>query len=176
MENITYNEAGGTDRSPFLTVKLSWVAYISDALRFFLRLFIFLVIAIPFTHFNSPAGAFGKGAVAWPTLAALALASLWTVYSVMYTASIRVFTDDGGVWLSSGVFPWQKGVSGVQWRDVGQAGFMRGALSWALKSYQINVSHRFTTGAELSVKHVKYGDQFVQHVNGVMASIQRRGL
>lgn len=176
MEGITYNEADGSSRSPFLTVKLSWVAYISQIWRFLMRAFIFLLIAMPFTHFNSPAGAFGKGATPWPTLVALTCAVLLTAYSVLYIASIRVFTNDGGVWRTGGVFPWEKGISGVAWRDVGQAGFMQGAMSWALRSYSINVSHRFTTGSELSVQNVKHGDLFVQHVNGVMASIQRRGL
>ena len=176
IESVDYNGAAGTERSPFLTVKLSWVAYLSEVWRFFVRLLIFAVIAVPISYILSKGDIAGKNAVNWPTLVALICAVMLTAYSVMYTASVRVFTNDGGVWMSRGVFPWEKGLTGVQWRDVGQAGFQQGALSWALRSYSMNVSHRFTTGSELTVNHVKHGNLFVQHVNDVMARIQQRGL
>lgn len=177
MDAITVDTNGRhTNRSPFVAVELSWVAYLGQIPKFFLRVLVFGFISVPITHFTSPGGAWGKNAATWPAMVALILAVLMTVYAVAYLKSIRLYTDDGGVWMRRGVFPWETGVAGVQWRDVGQAGFTQGMVSWALKSYAVLISHRFTTGAELAMKHVKYGNLFVEHVNGVMGQIQRRGL
>lgn len=90
----------------------------------------------------------------------------------MMTRSVRIYTDDGGVWMYSGVFPWQKGIVGVQWRDVGQASFTQGLGSWALRAYDIRVSHRFSTGTELFVKNVHRGHLAVEHINRIMADLQ----
>ena len=177
MDAITFDtNAREFNDSPFVSVKLSWVAYIGQVPRFFLRILVFGIISVPITHFISPEGAYGKNAATWPSLVALLLAVLMTVYAVAYLQSIRLFSNDDGVWMSRGVFPWETGVTGVQWRDVGQASFTQSAISWALKSYAVLISHRFTTGAELSMKHVKHGNLFVEHVNSVMGEIQRRGL
>ncbi|MBZ8144045.1 hypothetical protein CLD22_30180, partial [Rubrivivax gelatinosus] len=98
----------------------------------------------------------------------------WTVYSVMLTKSVRLFTDETGVWMQSGVFPWEKGISGVQWRDLGQAGYTPGFASWAMRSYDVRISHRFTTGSELYVRNVHRGNLAVEHVNAIMAQLQGR--
>lgn len=177
MEAITFDANGReVDDSPFVAVKLSWVAYLGQIPKFFMRVLILGFISVPITHFISPEGAWGKNATTWPALVALILAVLMTVHAVAYLKSIRLFTNDGGVWMSRGVFPWETGVTGVQWRDVGQAGFTQGAVSWALKSYAVLISHRFTAGVELALKNVKHGNLFVEHVNSVMGQIQRRGL
>lgn len=76
--------------------------------------------------------------------------------------------------MRSGVFPWNTGISGLQWRDLGQAGFTQGFSSWALRSYDVRVSHRFTTGAELHVPHVHRGNLAVEHINEVMSHLQSR--
>jgi hypothetical protein len=98
----------------------------------------------------------------------------WTVYSVMLTNSIRLFTDENGVWMQSGVFPWEKGITGVQWRDLGQAGCTQGFMSWALRSYGVRISNRFTTGSELYLPNVHRGNLAVEHVNAIMARLQGR--
>ena len=108
------------------------------------------------------------------TLVGVAAAIAWTVYSIALTRSVRLFIDETGVWMQSGVFPWQRGISGVQWRDLGQAGYTQGFLSWALRSYHIRISHRFTTDAEVYLRNVHHGNLVVEHINGVMAQIQRR--
>jgi hypothetical protein len=108
----------------------------------------------------------------WPSLAGFALTIAWTIYSIALTSSVRLFTNDGGVWMQAGVFPWEKGMRGVQWRDVGQAGYTQGFASWALRSYSISVSHRFSTGAELNIRNVHRGNLAVEHINGIMAQLQ----
>jgi hypothetical protein len=76
--------------------------------------------------------------------------------------------------MQSGVLPWEKVISGVQWRDLGQAGYTQGFSSWALRSYDVRVSHRFTTGAELYLRNVHRGNVAVEHINGIMARLQGR--
>jgi hypothetical protein len=112
--------------------------------------------------------------VNWPTLVGFLLTITWTVYSIALTNSVRIFTDAAGVWMKSGIFPWEKGITGVQWRDVGQAEYTQGFASWALRSYDIRVSNRFTTGLELVVRNVHLGDKAVMHINGIMVELQGR--
>ncbi len=159
---------------PFLVFKLSWVAHLRELLAIVVRFFLcvggasLLSFGLDrFAHMHTQA---------WlPVLGLLAVIG-WTVYSVMLTNSIRLYSDEAGVWMQSGVFPWEKGVSGVQWRDLGQAGYTQGFLSWLFKSYDVRISHRFTAGSELYLRNVHRGNLAVEHVNGVMAKLQGRVL
>lgn len=158
--------------SPFLVFRLSWVAYVRETWAFLIRLLLCGVVATlislgldRFAHMHTEA---------WLPALGLVAAIALTVYSVMYTNSIRLFTDENGVWMQSGVFPWEKGISGVQWRDLGQAGYTQGFSSWALRSYDVRISHRFTAGAELYLRNVHRGNLAVEHINGVMAQLQGR--
>jgi hypothetical protein len=173
-EAITFDERGReVNSSPFLTFKLSWVAYVREPLAFIVRMLILGVVALLVSTMLDR-GFLRKDGVTWPMLLAFLLAIAWTVYSIAYTASVRLFTNDSGVWMQRGVFPWETGVTGVQWRDVGQAGFTQGFASWALRSYDVVVSHRFSTGTELAIRNVHRGDLAVQHINGIMGQLQGR--
>lgn len=160
------------ERSPFLTFRLSWVAYVREIWAFIVRLLLCGIVATlislgldRYAHMHTEA---------WLPVLGLVAAVAWTVYSVMLTSSVRLFTDENGVWMQSGVFPWEKGITGVQWRDLGQAGYTQGFASWALRSYDVRISHRFTTGAELAVSNVHRGNLAVEHVNSIMAQLQGR--
>lgn len=160
------------DDSPFLAFRLSWVAYAREIFAFLVRFFLCGIAATALSlgldrwaHMHTEA---------WLPVLGMVAAVAWTVYSVMLTNSVRLFTDEIGVWMQSGVFPWQKGVTGVQWRDLGQAGYTPGFLSWAMRSYDVRISHRFTTGAELYVRNVHRGNLAVEHVNAIMAQLQGR--
>lgn len=173
---VTVLEGGSShypSQSPFLVFRLSWVAYMREFWALFVRLFILMVVAIALTFFFD-GNLMKKNGTTWPSNLAVIIALVWTAYSVALTRSVRVYTDDSGVWMFSGVFPWQKGVTGVQWRDVGQAGYTQGFLSWALQSYSIGVTHRFTTGSELNIRHVHRGNLAVEHINGIMSRLQGR--
>jgi len=160
--------------SPFLMFRLSWVAYLREVLAFVMRL---LLCAIVTTLVALGLERFAQiPATNWLPVLGLVAAVAWTAYSVALTYSVRMFTDENGVWMQSGIFPWEKGISGVQWRDVGQAGYTQGFLSWALRSYEVRVSNRFTNGAELYLRNVHRGNLAVEHVNSVMAQLQGRVL
>jgi len=148
-----------TNPGACLVFGLSWLAYVREVPMFFVRLFLYL---IPFIAL--PGG--------WSALA-LVCASGHTAYKIALLRAVRLYTDGDGVWLQTGVFPWQKGVSGVQWRDVGQAGYQLGFLSWVCKSYEVVITHRFSTGEELRLRHVKYGDVAVKHINVRLTQLQR---
>lgn len=158
--------------SPFLVFRLGQVAYLREIWAFLLRL---LLCAIAATLISLGLDRFVHTQTeAWLPALSLVAAIAWTVHSVMLTNSVRLFTDENGVWMQSGVFPWEKGVTGVQWRDVGQAGYTRGFSSWALRNYDVRISHRFTSGAELYLRNVHRGNLAVEHINGVMAQLQGR--
>jgi hypothetical protein len=173
---ITFDTNGRElgDNSPFLVFRLSWVAYLREGVSFLVRLLIMGALSLAFTYFISKVTKTELSKINWPVLLGVAIAIAWTIYSIALTHSVRIFTNDGGVWMHRGVFPWEKGITGVQWRDVGQAGYTQGFASWALRSYHISVSHRFTTGSELIVRNVHLGDKAVIHINGIMAELQGR--
>ncbi|MGY8573450.1 hypothetical protein L0936_19235 [Paracidovorax citrulli] len=162
------------ERSPFLVFRLSWVAYVRESWALLLRFLLCGIVATlvslgldRYAHMHTES---------WLPVLGLVTAIAWTIYSVMLTHSVRLFTDENGVWVQGGVFPWEKGISGVQWRDLGQAGYSTGFCSWALRSYDVHVSHRFTAGSEISVRNVHRGDLAVQHINAIMAQLQGRVL
>lgn len=96
------------------------------------------------------------------------------IYKVLVIRSIKIYTDDKGVWMYKGVFAWSKGVSGVKWRDLDSATFTPDLMGWLLKSYHIRVGHRFTKSSELIIKHVHHGDEAVKHINHLHAENIRK--
>jgi hypothetical protein len=67
--------------------------------------------------------------------------------------------------LFRGILPWNKGVAGVKWRDVEDAVFYTGFLSWAFNSHSLRVGHRFTKASEIFLGNVRHGRQAVEHIN-----------
>jgi hypothetical protein len=74
-------------------------------------------------------------------------------------------SDLDGVWVYSGIFPWSKGSFGVKWRDIDSASFKTGFFSWALRTYDIRVGHRFTKDSEIVLSSVYKGQEAVVHIN-----------
>jgi hypothetical protein len=77
--------------------------------------------------------------------------------------SIQLYTDLDGVWVYRGIFPWDKGFSGVKWRDLEDAVFYPNFLSWALKSYTVRVGHRFTKSSEIVLRNIANGNDAATH-------------
>ena len=94
-------------------------------------------------------------------LSAIALGT----YSVLANRSATIYTDDNGVWLYSGIFPWSKGIAGVKWRDLDEALFYQGFFGWLFKSYTIRIGHRFTKKSEILISHVDPGHIASQRIN-----------
>lgn len=134
------------------TYTLSWVAYVRP-----------LVVSVIMGLAGFWAAAIFENQ--WIAVVVVLLAIAWLVYQMLYIRSVRLYTDESGVWLSQGVFPWQTGFVGVKWRDVDGALFRKHFISWLCRSYVVQVGHRYTKDNELVVIHVGKGDRFVEHVN-----------
>lgn len=91
-------------------------------------------------------------------------------YSVLANRGTTIYTDDNGVWLHSGVFPWSKGIAGVKWRDLDEALFYQGFFGWLFKSYTIRIGHRFTKKSEILITHVDHGHIASQRINEILQS------
>lgn len=107
--------------------------------------------------------------------AVLALSTLLVGYRVLLIRSYQLYYDDVGVWLSSGILPWSKGVSGVKWRDMDEATFMPGFFSWLFKSYTIRIGHRFTKTSEIVLTSMARGKDAVLALNARQQEMIRRG-
>jgi hypothetical protein len=134
---------------PATAFGLSWVAYVRPVLVLLLTLSL---------------------AALFPTvvrflLSALALA--WFAYLVIDARNVRLFLDDHGIWVRSGILPWNRGVSGVKWRDLDEATYYTGFISWAAKSYRVRIGHRFTKSSEIFIAHVRDGNRAVEMINGM---------
>lgn len=137
---------------PFSEFRLSWVAYIRALVVFFILCGLGVALGI----FNQALGVFA-------VIASLVIFA----YQALYLRSMILFTNDDGVWLYRGVFPWNKGIIGVKWRDIEDAVFYTGFVSWAFNSYSIRVGHRFTKASELTIPNVKSGNDAVGHINKI---------
>ncbi len=155
-DGVAVREGGDTR---FSVYRLSWLAYIAPCVT--------LAVVLPITWLISH----------WSIKLAVVLltfALFWYVLRILFLYSVEIFTDIDGVWIYRGVFPWSRGVYGVKWRDVDEATYYTGLVSWATKSYRIRIAHRFTKASELTISHVRNGDQAVQFINRLHQDVIRR--
>ena len=86
----------------------------------------------------------------------------------LHVRSVKLYTNDEGVWVYSGYLPWNKGTTGMKWRDMEDAVFYQGFFSWAFNSYGIRIKNRFTRKSELSLTNVLDGQNAVIHINEIL--------
>jgi hypothetical protein len=102
-----------------------------------------------------PIGATGLGlVVAIPILVQIfswtvagmagALILAYSIYHLLLLRSVKLYVDDVGVWVYSGVLPWSRGVAGVKWRDLDEAVFFQGLVAWVSRAYQPFARHQRT--------------------------------
>jgi hypothetical protein len=106
-------------------------------------------------------------------MVALLLSLLWVAYKLIELRAYHLYCNEAGVWLSSGVLPWNKGVRGVKWRDVDDATFSQSFWTWLLKSHRVRVGHRFTRSNELVVSSIGHGDKAVMTINTKLQELAR---
>jgi hypothetical protein len=139
----------------------SWLAYAGVALLAALLFFVLLPLAF---MWNEMAAA-----------AVLVASALLVGYRLLLIRSVQLYVDDVGVWVHAGVLPWAKGVSGVKWRDMDEANFVPGFLSWAARSYTVRIRHRFTKESEIVLTHIAGGKSAVEAINARHQSLIRDG-
>jgi hypothetical protein len=138
----------------------SWTAYIGTVL---LALMALAMLRLAF-EFNQLAAA-----------GVMLLSVLVVGYRVLLIRSYQLYYDDVGVWLSSGILPWSKGISGVKWRDMDEATFVPNFFSWLFKSYTIRIGHRFTKSSEIVLTGMARGKDAVTTLNTRHQELIRRG-
>ncbi|MGI4716942.1 MAG: hypothetical protein ACRYGO_01990 [Janthinobacterium lividum] len=114
----------------------------------------------------------------WNEIAAacvLAGSALLVAYRFLLVRSVQLYYDDVGVWVVSGVLPWKRGVSGVKWRDMDEASYAGGFVSWAARSWTVRIGHRFTKDSEIVLHHIAYGRKAVETVNALHQQMIRSG-
>jgi hypothetical protein len=114
----------------------------------------------------------------WNEIAAavvLVVSALLVAYRFLQVRSVQLYYDEVGVWVHSGVLPWKKGVSGVKWRDMDEATYVNGFVSWATRSDTMRIGHRFTKDSEIILHHIAGGRQAVEAVNAVHQGLIRSG-
>lgn len=104
------------------------------------------------------------------------IALVLAAFQVLSIRSVVLYTDDDGVWVYGGILPWSKGVSGVKWRDLEDAVYITGFLSWALRSYTVRIGHRFTKTSEIVLTHIARGNLAVEHINELHREVLARGV
>ena len=92
---------------------------------------------------------------AWQVFTVLLnLSLLWQILSL---SSCQLYYDATGVWFQSGLFPWDKGIVGLDWVDTQGCLCSVGFRSWFSHSYQIVITHRFTDRGKLVLNDMSNG-------------------
>ncbi len=125
----------------------SWVAYLGTMLL----MVVLFGGALPLAFMVNPLVA----------AAVLVLSAMIVVYRILLIRSVQLYYDDVGVWMVSGILPWQKGMAGVKWRDMDEATFEQGFWSWITRSYTIRIGHRFTKASEIRLTNIARGKDAV---------------
>ncbi len=139
----------------------SWLAYAGVLALAVLLFFVALPLAF---HWNEMAAA-----------AVLGLSAVIVVYKFLQVRSVQLYYDDVGVWVYSGVLPWKKGVAGVKWRDMDEASYVNGFVSWVTRSYTVRIGHRFTRDSEIVLHHIASGRRAVETLNALHQQMIRSG-
>ncbi|SOE95399.1 hypothetical protein SAMN05414139_08270 [Burkholderia sp. D7] len=140
--------------------KKSWTAYI--------KIFVMMLVGISIASaiFRHAAGA---------GILLFVLIALFCVYCFMEIRSVTLYYNDSGVWLYSGILPWNKGTQGVKWRDIENAVFYPSMGSWLFKSYKLRIAHRFTRSSEIVLTNMRRGNEAVQTINNMHQNLIRDG-
>ncbi|MBH1987963.1 MAG: hypothetical protein I8H76_11630 [Burkholderiales bacterium] len=139
----------------------SWVAYLWSVVLTLVA----LALTLP--------GAWQHG---WMTALACGAAILFiAAYVILSLRAVHLYCDDVGVWVYSGVLPWNKGVAGVKWRDLDEAVYFQGPVSWALRSYRLRIGHRFTKSSEIILTKMWRGHEAVMTINSRHQDLIRSG-
>jgi hypothetical protein len=131
---------------PDLTIlsRKSWVSY-TRLLAKYLAVECASSIVLGLAHFRP----------AWQVFTVLLnLSLLCKVFSLL---SCQLYYDRQGIWFHSGLFPWDKGIVGVDWRDLECCLVTIGFRSWLSRSSQIVVNHRFADRRQLVLNDMSNG-------------------
>ena len=116
-------------------------------------------------HQNVPFSPKLSGWLPWLGVAVLLLSVGYFVYRFLAIRSLILYTNDQGVWVYKGIFPWSKGVSGIKWDVFDDAIFSWTFFSWISKSYTVRIGHRVSAKREIVLPHIHRGNEAVEYIN-----------
>ncbi|MCQ2992385.1 hypothetical protein NLO72_24610 [Pseudomonas tremae] len=151
------------DTSAHAVYRLSWLAYANLIMTSIFLIAVSLVIGSWTAHNAQSDAAYRVGITVNVFVLVVTLAVC--AYRFLFLKSVRLYTDDIGVWIFRGILPWSKGVRGVKWRDIEDAMYYTGFFSWMFRSYTVRIGHRFTKTSEIFVYHLAQGHKAVEHIN-----------
>lgn len=152
MDQSQDNLASVSDGAIQLSRK-SWTAYVGMGIR----LLVLLALAVAAMYWQSRYWVIITTVIVVPVLL--------IAYQIWLLSSYRLYYDEVGVWVYSGILPWKRGVSGVKWRDLDEAVFVNDFLSWLTNSYTVQLKHRFTKAIEISESSMADGKQAAIVIN-----------
>lgn len=142
--------------------RMSFMAYVRPVAIFL----VFFLISVSISQSQS-----GLASLAGYVLIVLSIINFYC--SFKFISTLKLYHNADGVFLYRGIFPWTKGVAGTLWRDISDAEYFTGFVSWSTKSYRVRVGHRFTKTSELIIPHVKNGNQAVIEINEIIKAKER---
>lgn len=145
--------------NPFQCYRLSWLACSQDLGRFMIRSVLCFVLMAAFKSLLLFVALFG-------------ISTAWLLLRVAEVRSVRLFTNDHGVWVQRGLWPWNKGIFGMNWRDISEASFKQNFTSWMTKAYAVRIGHRFNA-QEIQLGNVRNGHEAAAHINHLLANVAR---
>jgi hypothetical protein len=122
----------------------SWVPYAKLIARY-LAIECASSIALGLAHFRP----------AWQIFTVLLNFSLLCKIFELFTC--QLYYDRQGIWFQSGLFPWDRGIVGLDWEDTQGCLCSVGFRSWFSRSYQIVINHRFTDHSKLVLNDMSNG-------------------
>jgi hypothetical protein len=156
-------ESPASVESTHAEFRLSWLAYANTVMTILFFIVVSIGIGQWTAHNTHSDAAFRLGMTASVFILVVSLSVC--IYNILFLKTVRVYTDDVGVWVFRGILPWSKGVRGVKWRDIEDAMYYTGFFSWMFRSYTVRVGHRFTKTSEIYVYHLAKGHNAVEHIN-----------
>jgi len=151
--------------------KVSWVGYIRTIFSTLIRAVIYLVISSIVLNILTAISSLNLAPYQQELkIIAIAFVVFSLLLNLLYARSISLYYDDVGVWYFSGIFPWSKGVSGVKWANIDEATYKTGFLSWAFKSYEVTIRHKYTKSNEIVLPYIFKGNDAVMSINSVLES------
>ena len=154
--------------------RISWVGYFRTFFSTIIRAVIHLVVLV--IVLNIFTSIFSIDLKPFQQIL-LIMAGVYVVFlfllDLLYAKSVSLYYDDAGVWFFSGIFPWSKGVSGVKWENIDEATYRTGFLSWAFKSYEITIKHKYTKANEIILPYIFKGNDAVMSINGFLNYFKR---
>lgn len=162
MEGSEYPAPSGTAAQ---TYRLSWLAYVKTVLKFVVMAAI--AAGVAFWTWNAARTDVSLQAGISASMGLLLIALAMFIYRIFYLRSVRLYTDEVGVWIYRGILPWSRGTNGVKWRDLEDAVYYTGFFSWLFRSYTVRIGHRFTKTSEIVVADLARGHKAVEHINQV---------